>query len=378
MSAEPRVLLLSQRGLAPLISRCCSYELEDVVRSVDTVDLVAPVYRHGSLELVDRVVNKAGRRVSALKGINPGIRPIDVDRRYPLFFAVFQFATDATSLNALRGWRERCELAVCWLEEIWAKDLGRLDSQLAWLREFDYLFTNCLGSVEGLARATGRPVIYHPPGVDCIKFFPGDPPVPRVIDVFNMGRRHPATHRALLALAEQRGFFYLYDTFKGNIQVLDPAEHRLQLANLIKRTRLFLANRAKANEEGETASQEEVGFRFFEGAAGGAVMIGEPPEVASFREHFDWPDAVIRVPFGGEAIGATIAELDGDPERLAEIRAANLRNTLLRHDWAYRWLRVLETTGMSPAPELRARIGRLQALAAKEKDSASECPQMHF
>jgi len=363
VSDQPLLLLLSQRGLAPLISRCCSYEFEDVIRSVDSVDLIAPRYRQDAFEILSRAVNKVGRRIGLFKGINPGIRPIRVERDYQLFFAVFQFATDALSLNALRGWRENCEVAACWLEEIWARDLHRLQSQIGLLRQFDYIFTNCLSSLDGLAKATGRRVIYQPPGVDCLRFFPGEPPRERVIDIFNMGRRHADTHRALVDLAEERRLFYLYDTFKGNVPVQDPAEHRLQLANLIKRTRFFIANKAKANEEGETARQEEVGFRFFEGAAGGAVMIGDLPNVASFREHFDWPDAVVQLPFGSRDVGDLIADLEGQPERLARIRADNVRNALLRHDWAYRWQAVLDNIGLDRLPSLQARLALLSERA---------------
>jgi hypothetical protein len=363
VSDQPRLLLLSQRGLAPHVSRCCSYEFEDLIRSVDAADLIAPHYRQDAFELLSRAVNKLGRRIGLLKGINPGIRPVRVEHDYQLFFAVFQFATDALSLNALRGWREHCEVAACWLEEIWARDLHRLQSQIGLLRQFDYIFTNCLSSLDGLAKASGRPVIYKPPGVDCLRFIPGDPPPERVIDIFNMGRRHPDTHRALLDRAEERRLFYLYDTFKGNVPVQEPAEHRLQLANLIKRTRFFMANKPKANEEGETARQEELGFRFFEGAAGGAVMIGDPPDVASFREHFDWPDAVVPLPFGSRDVGDLIADLQGQTERLARIREANVRNALLRHDWAYRWRAVLELTGLDQLPSLQARLALLSERA---------------
>lgn len=359
---DARVLLLSRRGLDPVISRCCPYEFEDVICAVDRVDLLVPTYRRRSYFILDRALNKLGRRAAALGGVNPGIRAPRLTRDYELFFAVFQFATDAAALNAVPGWRERSRLAACWLEELWAGDLRRFQAQLALLRRFDVIFTNCLGSVEGLARATGRPVFYQPPGVDALTFHPGAPPMERVIDVYNMGRRHPATHQALLAWAQEGRRFYLFDTFQGNIRVQVPAEHRLQLANLIKRSRFFLANRAKANEEGETKRQEELGFRFFEGAAGGAVMIGEAPEVSSFREHFDWPDALIPMPFGGTGIGELIAELEAQPERLARIRAANVANVLRRHDWVYRWRAVLAHLELPLPAALHEREAILAAL----------------
>lgn len=355
MNRDARVLLLSRRGLDPVISRCCPYEFEDVIGTVDQVDLLVPAYRRRSYFILDLAVNKLGRKAAALGGVNPGIRAQRLSQNYELFFAVFQFATDAAALNAVPGWRERSRLAACWLEELWAGDIHRLQAQLALLRRFDVIFTNCLGSVEGLARETGRPVVYQPPGVDALRFHPGVPPVERVIDVYNMGRRHPATHQALLEWAREERRFYLFDTFQGNITVQDPAEHRLQLANLIKRSRFFLANRAKANVEGETKRQEELGFRFFEGAAGGAVMIGEAPAVSVFRDNFDWPDALIPMPFGGTGIGELIAELEAQPERLASIRAANVSNILLRHDWVHRWRTILDCLSLNPLPMLEAR-----------------------
>jgi hypothetical protein len=117
-------------------------------------------------------------------------------------------------------------------------------------------------------------------------------------------------------------------------------------------------------EKGETGTQEEVGFRFFEGAAGGAVMIGDPPDVDSFREHFDWPDAVIHLPYGSADVGDLIADLDRQPERLARIRRDNLANSLLRHDWACRWRDVLQTVGLPTSPKLASREAGLQQLVS--------------
>lgn len=359
-----RVLLFSQRGFRPYMSRCCPYEFEDTIRAVDSVDMLAPGYRFQTSELIDRAVNWLGRRTPLLSRVNPTVGKTAVTGHYDLLFMVCQFATDLLALNALPGWRKRCAIAVCWLEELWVRDLNRLKSQLDLLKQFDYIFINCAHSVARLAEITGRPCYYEPPGVDCIRFYPGTPAPARTIDVYNMGRRHPDTHQALLQLAEQGRIFYLYDTFKGNIPVADPAEHRVLLASLIKRSRYFLANRAKVDESGETGEQQEVGFRFFEGAAGGAVMIGDPPRTEAFQTHFDWPDAVVYLPFGGGDIGSLMAELDRQPERLARIRHDNVVNALRRHDWLYRWQRVLTSAGLEPTPAMQDRQARLATLAA--------------
>lgn len=122
---------------------------------------------------------------------------------------------------------------------------------------------------------------------------------------------------------------------------------------------------------GETEGQQEVGFRFFEGAAAGVVMIGEPPNVASFSENFDWPDAVVRLPLGSTEIGAVIDELEGQPERVARIRRDNVANALRRHDWVYRWNQVLEVVGLEPTAAARNRQARLAALAGAGSSGAS-------
>lgn len=362
-SDQPRVLLFSQRQLAPVISRCFSYEFEDAIRALDGVDLVTPGYRVGFGELIYRVVNKAGRRTRLLRGVNPAVNPVQISRRYPLFFAVFQFANDLPTLNALRGWRRQSDHAVCLIEELWARDLGRFDSQLALLAQFDQVLTNCRSTVEPLARKIGRPVRYIAPGIDALRFFPGPKPPSRSIQVYNMGRRHPATHRALLDWSRSRQSFYLFDTFSGNLPVQDPAEHRLMLAEKLKRTRFFMANKAKVNEEGEKGDQEEVGFRFFEGAAAGTVMIGDPPDVVSFRENFDWPDAVVHLPYGSTAVADVLDELASDPDRLERISRENVRNSLERHDWAYRWEQVLGWAGLPPDDRLDERKEGLRSLA---------------
>ena len=173
MSEPARILLFSQRGLSPLISRCFSYELEDTIAAVDDVELIAPGYRVSLGDLVYRAVNKAGRRTRLLRGVNPAVTPLRIDRPYQLFFAVFQFANDLPTLNALKGWRDRCAQAICLIEELWTQDLGRFASQLAILREFDQVLTNCRSTVEPLAQAIGRPVHYLAPGIDALRFFPG-------------------------------------------------------------------------------------------------------------------------------------------------------------------------------------------------------------
>jgi hypothetical protein len=57
------------------------------------------------------------------------------------------------------------------------------------------------------------------------------------------------------------------------------------------------------------AGRDEIPARFYEGAAAGTVMIGEAPGTEEFKRQFDWPDAVIHMPFDSPDIGRIPADL---------------------------------------------------------------------
>jgi hypothetical protein len=186
-----------------------------------------------------------------------------------------------------------------------------------------------------------------------------------------IGRRSPVTHKALIRLARDGRIFYYYDTVapsgagekQRTFHVDNPSEHRLLLASLLQRSRYFVANRSRANEPELTMGRDEISGRFYEGAAAGTVMLGEPPRTAEFKSLFDWPDAVIRLPFDSPDVSEVLAELNRDPERLARISQENARNAALRHDWVHRLGTMFETLGISPTAAMMEREQRLQALA---------------
>ena len=162
-----------------------------------------------------------------------------------------------------------------------------------------------------------------------LRFAPASRDQPRLIEVCNIGRRSLVTHQALLDDTERRQSFYYYDTVAASgadlkqrtFRVDSPHEHRRMLATLLKHSRYFIANRSQVNKPEFTAGRDEISARFYEGAAAGTVMIGEAPRTEEFKQQFDWPDAVIHLPFDSPDIGRILADLNGDPERLRAIRA---------------------------------------------------------
>jgi hypothetical protein len=142
------------------------------------------------------------------------------------------------------------------------------------------------------------------------------------------------------------------------------------LANIAKRSRYFVVAPAKMDAPDETRDQIEVGLRYYEAAAAGAVMIGQTPACEPFRRLFDWPDAVIEVQSDGSDIADVLARLSAQPERLSEISRRNAMQALLRHDWVYRWKNILGIVGLEPAPEMEIRENKLRRLAEQIEDSA--------
>lgn len=369
--ADARVLVFSLRTLLPSPSRCCNYEFEDLLRVLDHVDVVAPARPCGPPKGLQRAIwGRLGRSVPLLRTLQALGQAAPVDRDYDLLFIHCQNPSDLLHLGPLAPWRERCRRTAVYVDELWAHTVAVRPGEMAMLAQFDHIFVGQEHSVGAIAAATGQPVSYLPVGVDMDRFCPYPAPPPRSIDVFNMGRRSPVTHAALKRLAAERGLFYMFDTMNGRATVYDPADHRGQLANLIKRARYFITNVAKITSPEETGGQQEVGFRFYEGAAAGAVMIGEPPRCPSFDANFGWDDAVVYMPYGTSNPAAVIDALDADPARVEAIRRRNVANSLRRHDWSYRWAPIIEVAGLQPIERLVQRLARLARLAGEVDETS--------
>lgn len=353
-----RVLVFSMRNIRHHVARGPGYEFEDVICRCDSVDVIAPAPPAEAKSRVGRYLD----RITA--GNTPRIDGrIVVDKEYELFFAFCLDPQDLRYMNLIEGLREKCRRLVCVVGELWPGMIAQAHEGLEVLRSFDFVFSNFQSSVEAIRRATGRPCYFLPPAADALLFCPFPLSPARCLDVYNMGRRPTGLHQALIARAECGDFFYVYDTV-GNFPVLDAREHRGLLANLIKRSRYFVAYPAKFDKPGETNGLEEVGSRFFEGAAGGAVMVGAPPRCAAYDQGFDWADAVIPTAADGAQIAALIAELESDARRIERIRRDNVVNSLQRHDWAYRWHDVLDHVGVPTSSALEEREARLKSMAA--------------
>lgn len=285
---------------------------------------------------------------------------------YDLFFAAFLYPAQLGALNHVVGWQERAKTKICFLGEVWRRQFADpiARRRLSVLRQFDYVFLHTAGSADLLSDLLGKPCHVLPIGVDALRFWPGSPAPARPVDVFSMGRRSEATHRALVSLSEQGRIFYLHDTAAG-FDVLHPREHRLLLAATIKRSRYFISYHHNANITSITGGQEELGARLFEGTAGGSILLGSAPATEAFRRHFDWEDAIVEIPFEPSDMAEVLTALDAQPERMARARAHNVRNALLRHDFVHRWAEMMRVADLAEGAGVDARRRAVQAAAAQ-------------
>jgi Glycosyl transferases group 1 len=370
---QGNVLLLSQRRIADLVAFCVGYEFEDIfvaitsAHRIDATDLPGLEFSRRAYKLA-RLASGSPRLARRVAPYPRG--KVVLERDFELFFAVFSHTYPLYSLATIPNWRQRCRKAACFITEVWSS-LGE-EYLLELLSGFDHIFLGSQHSVQDMTSVTGRPCTYLPLAVDVPRFAPISLDQPRPIDVCNIGRRSPVTHQALLEVAERQQNFYYYDTVAASgadmkqrtFRVDSPHEHRRMLAAILKHSRYYIANRSYVNEPEFGAGREEMSARFYEGAAAGTVMIGEAPRTEEFKRQFDWPDAVIHVPFDSPDIGRILADLDGDPERLRAVRRKNVREAALRHDWLHRIHAVYDILDLAPTEEMRARARRLNRIAS--------------
>jgi hypothetical protein len=356
---KPRVLIFSLRNIfGKHLFRCPHFEFEDLICELDCAELLAPKLNPSSR----RSAFAARLAYHAPVMLNPGLDPISAEGRYDILFTICGYPHDLIMFNAVSNLRDVCRTSVCLLDELWISEMARHHHFLRILAKFDVVMLYYSQTVRPLSEKIGRRCVFLPPGVDAISFCPVPGLPKRVIDVYSIGRRSEITHQRLLDMVRESGLFYLHDSIGGH-QAINSKEHRALFANVAKRSRYFIVNPGKIDEPHLSGQQIETGNRYFEGAASGAIMVGERPNNEVFEKLFDWPDAVTRLPYGSRDIDLVIKDIDGDPERQDRIRRTGVVQALMRHDWVYRWEAILNEVGLEPMQAALERKDRLRKLA---------------
>jgi glycosyl transferase family 1 len=360
----PRVLMPTLRKINSHAAWCVLYDFEDVIRVVDDVRMLE-LERGSWFPARHRAARSLAwhARHPAFTGMNPGLRPVVVDREYDLFVFVCMNFLDLLYLNAISGWQSRCRVKVCFMAEVYSGQVGPYQHFLHALGDFDYVFQSFASSVPAVSRAIGKPCHYVPIAANVLRFTPFPRAPARVIDFMSIGGRAAPVHESLLRLAASRDLLYIYDTLPSELmRPTNGNQHRDLLASMAKRTKFFVVNVAKVGKT-DRGDQSEFGARYMEGLAAGAVLFGRTPTVQSFREEFPWPDAVVEVRDDGSDVEAVFDSVVGNQEELERVSERNAAHALLRHDWGHRWNAILQLAGITPRPALTKRLLALETLA---------------
>ncbi len=357
---DPRVIVFSQRGLRPKVSRCSGFEFEDVVASVTNAQVLSPIHSKFST-LGEPLVNRFNKRFSVGSKVDAPFRCPPISGNHDVMFALFQLPSDLVALSGIRD-SNQFGMSVCFIEEMWAADLDRWKGHIERLNEFDHVFLASAGTVEALQQRLTTPVSFLPFGIDSLRFGPSDIDAPRHIDVNNIGRRSEITHQAIRKWAADNQRFYYFDTFTPGY-VYDFRQHRQMLAQLDKSSSFIITNRGVGANPDRTNWQEELSFKYFEAVASGGVIVGRPPEIPEFGKLFDWEDAYIDVPFDCPEIGEVLTDLENDHPRIRRARLQSVRAGYERHDVLYRVQEIFESIGVPLGESAQARQAELQARA---------------
>lgn len=363
-----RICMPTTRTFSRKVFECGLYEAEDVLCDVDDVDLIGleatPNFRTRERWLNRLIFRDASHRAYRL---NPGLKPKRLERDYDLFVTFCPSYEELLYVNAIENWKDRCRVSACWIDEIWTASLQKYRHWLPMFQRFDHVLVTHRETASVLSTALGRKVTWLPAAVDTLRFTPyASPPLaPRSIDAYSIGRRREGIHDALVRRSRTTPFYYVYDTFRASVaDVYDVAAHRDVFANAAKRSRYFVVAPPKFDSQHETAGQVEVGYRYFEGAAAGCVLIGERADSPAFRQLFPWDEVVIDLAPDGSDVDRVLSELASEPERLDCMALRNATTSLLAHDWGYRWRAVVEFAGLPISDKMLAREARLSERAA--------------
>lgn len=361
-----KICLPSKRNYSRELFQSAPYEAQDVLAGTANADLInMEPGRNYQLR------NKWQRRLlyrglaPGLAFVNPGLKTIKLSDDYDCLIAFCQNHWDLLAINALNRWKDCCKVSVCWLSEIYAADVIKYPDLLRSLKRFDHVITSSQGTVGPLSEFLGRKCHFVATGIDSLRFTPYPECPDRAITIYGIGRRWEGIHNALLSGAAAKNFFYVYDSYRAisEMQVIDHKQHRDLFASIAKRSKYFMVAPGKMDKFSETHNQVEIGYRYFEGAAAGAVMLGQAADCAAFRDLFPWPDAVIEIKPDGSDVLEIIADLEANPRRVESVSRMNALQSLLRHDWIYRWIEVFQIAGLAPSPGMLSRVCKLQTLA---------------
>jgi hypothetical protein len=355
MSLPLRVLVFAPYNAYRTRHMALLYDFGQVIAASDDAHILAPDAPDSRLLVeLDRAASLVSRQLKL--GPRAHIAPATVDQDYDLMVALFSFPREAIELSRVKHWRARCKKAVALVNETWPWAVEEVGPAQEVLAQFDHLYCAVEGTEQICAAKFGRPVSLMASGADTLAAKPIG--LPRIYDVYAMGRSPPALTNELRAAQRAGALSFLFDVNGAPFTISDYPAHRDHKITTLQRTRYlpcYAVNAFDNRKKEEAGAFDVVPWRFFEGAASGCVLFGVPPTTAVFKRQFPWQDVLIPCPADQVGFLEFFQALDREPDRLNAIRAANVVGSLRNNDWVYRYENILADIGLQPSAHVNAR-----------------------
>lgn len=355
------LIVLSQReargGLSGHLAFGAWNEAEEVLVSAGAAELIRlnqsytmPTIR--ARRWAGRAVRKVAGQSINLPALRSRLDRSEIEGAHVLFVAYRP--SDFSVLERLSELRRHAATISMWLPEVWPSTLRNERLSYEGLDMLDHIFVGVEEAVEPFRVAAPSAKVHRvPPATDVFVFGARTFDHERGIDVLGIGRRDPNQHAAILDWADRNDKLYVYDTVAG--PAADWMEHRHNLANWYRHSKVALCNYAKHDMPNLTSGSRVVPGRLFEGMAAGAILVGMAPSESDQRR-------LLGLPVVESTDQCDVTALLEKYESNDVSRDMRVRNAVMAcrdHDWAHRWRTILGEIGLTQPSGICERIERL-------------------
>jgi hypothetical protein len=285
-----------------------------------------PVPRSGSLTRRFGL----GTRYSGLRRFmrKGGFHPIaDVS------WAVLMGPEEHAPLDLFRNWDRRAGFKILYLFDTMERQLSSIRAVLR-SAKWDLTITSFHGAVPYLEEQTQRRWFAVPQGVKLDRFRPAAPQR-RLIDFSAYGRRLARVHESVKRFCTETGRYYDYTTTTRLAPGIDPQEQYDHYAWRLRHSAFNFCWPVEATNPDRVRTFSPITCRWFEAAASGAVVVGQPPKDDGFSEMFG-KDFV--VPLDPARRHDDLFRLWSQlmAERDVQLEVARQRHARLSDNWSWR------------------------------------------
>jgi hypothetical protein len=263
-----------------------------------------------------------------------------------VLWTVLMGPEDYTPLDVFKEWDRRAGFKILYLFDTMERQLSSIRAILR-SAKWDLTITSFQGAVPFLEAQTQRRWFAVPQGVKLERFRLGAAQN-RVIDFSAYGRRLRNVHESVKRFCAETGHYYEYTTTSRLMPGIDAREQYDQYAWRLRHSVFNFCWPVETTNPDRVRTFSPITCRWFEAAASGTVVVGQPPKDPGFPEMF------------GEDFVVPLAPQCNDDElipfwsRLVEGRDAHLEAARRRYlklsdnwSWERRIKDILGTAGLA-------------------------------